>query len=137
MKRITLAQITHLVGSILILIHAFSSFEDKDFKAAAGYFCVAIFALLVAGLDKYIAKRFNQADVAFFLLEGVTLLYSGWDYKMEGNLIMFYTLTFFGGLYFIISFASLLFADNHKKYHHSRRRHSKQRIKFTSAQGGA
>jgi hypothetical protein len=133
MKRITLAQITHLVSSVLILIHAFSSLEDGEIKAAVGYFCIAIFALLVAGLDRYIAKRFNQADVPFFLLEAVTLLYSAWDYRIEGNTTLFYTMAIFGSLYVILSFASLLLSDNHKKQHKSRRRGSKRRVKVPSA----
>jgi hypothetical protein len=135
MKRITLTQTTHLVGSTLILIHAFSSLEDMELKAAAGYFCIAIFALLVAGLDKFIAKRFNQADIAFFLLEAVTLLYSAWDYKIESNIVLFYTMAIFGSFYLILSFASLLLSHNHKKPQRSRRHRSKRRVKHPSTYG--
>jgi hypothetical protein len=129
MRRITLSQIIHLFAGILILMHGFSSFEDSEFKLATGYFCIAIVSLLVAGLDKYVNKKFNRADVAFFLLESITLLYSAWDYKMEGKNSMFYIIAVFGILYIILSFATLIFSGNHKNHASSHRPRKRKKIK--------
>lgn len=132
MKRGKLKQTGHLLAAILIMIHGFASFEDKDFKAAAGYLGVAVLALIVAGLHKFINRTFSQADVAFLLLESVTLFYSGWEYREEGRFALSYFIIAAAIGYFIWAFFSLIFKDDHRGHSSSQGKRKKQRHSSSS-----
>jgi len=41
-----LKQLSHLLASVLILMHGFSAIEEGNFKSSAGYFGIAIIALI-------------------------------------------------------------------------------------------
>ncbi len=132
MKKGKLKQAGHLLAGVLLMIHGFASFEDKDFKAAAGYLGVAILALMIAGLHKFINRTFSQADVAFFLLEAVTLFYSAWEYRDEERFALSYFITAAGIGYFIWAFFSLIFKDDHRGHGSSQTGGRKQRHKSST-----
>lgn len=133
MKKGKLKQAGHLLAGLLILVHGFAAFEEKDFKAAAGYLVVAVIALIVAGLHKFINRTFNQADLAFFFLEAATLLFSAWEYREEGRLVLSYFIAAAGIGYFIWAFFTLIFKDDHHGEHHSSQRSSRRRSSSSRA----
>ena len=125
-KKDRVKQVWHLFAGLLILMHGFASFEENDFKSAGGYIGVALLALVVAGVHKYIDRSFNNADVAFFLLEAVTLSYSAWDYGEEDKKVLSYFIGAAAILFFIMAIVSLISTDEHgrkrsRKHHHRRR----------------
>jgi len=85
----------------------------------------------VAGLYKSINRQFHQADVAFFLLEAVTIFYSGWDYNEKGHKALFYIMAIIAALYFLFAFACMIFYDTHHKKHASDKSH--RRVRRTSS----
>ena len=125
MKKDKLQQLIHLVAGIIVLIYGFDSFEAGDFLSATVYLTMAIIFLIVSGTHKWIMQKFMKADVAFFLLESATILYSGWRYKLHGHLYLFYTMLAAATLYFVFAVASLFAKDKPKR--HSRKRKRRKR----------
>lgn len=116
----------HLIAGIIVLFHGFDSFESGDLHSASAYLGLAILYLLVAGLHKSITNRFLHADSAFYLLESITILYSGWHYKTLNHIYIFYFLSLAGGAFFILSLLSFNNADKprQRKKHKKRRKRS-------------
>ena len=132
MKKGKLKQGGHLLAGLLILVHGFAAFEEKDFKAAAGYLGVAILALIVAGLHKFINRNFRQADVAFFFLEAATLLFSAWEYREENRIVLSYFIAAAGIGYLLWAFFSLILKDEHER-RHSETHRNRKRLRSTSS----
>ncbi|MCW3106658.1 MAG: hypothetical protein JWQ09_1164 [Segetibacter sp.] len=120
MKREKLQQVIHLTAGIITLVYGFDSFEAGDFSSATYYLSLAIIFLIVAGSHKWISQKFMKADVAFYLLEAATIIYSGWHYKSKGHPYLFYIMAVAGTLYFIYAIISLL--SEEKPKHRSRKR---------------
>ena len=125
MKREKLLQLAHIAAGIITLIYGFDSFEAGNFSYAAYYLSLAIIFMIVAGSYSWIAKKFMKADVAFFLLESTTIIYSGWLYKLKGHQYLFYTMVAAGALYFIFAIISLF--SKEKTKHRSRTKKRKRR----------
>jgi len=120
--------LAHMLAGLIILAQGFDNFEKGDLKAAAIYLTVAILFMIIAGLNKYISRRFLKADAAFFLSETLIIFYIAGLYKAKGSLIFFYLLAVISAFYLVLCIKAVLVRDN--KRHHSRkskrRKHSSE-----------
>lgn len=114
MKKNKIHQLLHLVAGIITLVYGFDTFEAGDFLSATYYLSLAIIFLIVAGSHTWISQKFLQADVAFYLVEGITIIYSGWLYKIKGHLFLFYIMSAAGGFYLIFSLIRFFFEEKPK-----------------------
>jgi hypothetical protein len=118
-------ELAHVFAGLILLFHGFDAFEAGDFKSASGYLSLGLLYMVVAGLHKTISKKFVQGNAAFFLLESVTIVYSGWHYKTKGHPYLYYLMTAAGIMFFILSCHSFISEDKpRKKKHRKRRRQS-------------
>lgn len=129
MKTEKLKQLGHLIAGIITLIYGFENFESGAFLSSAYYLSLAIIFLIVAGSHKWIAEKFLMADVAFYLLESATIIYSGWNYKLKGHHYLFYTMLFAGLVFFIFAILSLKTEDKPKR----RRSKSRKRKRYSTS----
>ncbi len=121
MKKESLQKIGHLIAGLLTLVHGFEEFEAGSLGSAAGYFIFSIGFLVIAGAHKTMLKKFMQGDIAFFLLEAVIILYSGWHYKTKGQTFLYYSMAGSGFCYIIFALLSINL-DNHPRRRSSRRK---------------
>lgn len=132
MKKEKWQQILHMVAGILVIVFGFHSFESRNFSSAAYYLTLAIIFLIVAGAHPWVIDKCRNADVAFNLLESVTLIYSGFLYKDRGDQILFYLITL-AGCFFTASAIHNFFSRSHFKYKSPRRkkrnRHSSKPVR--------
>ncbi|HEX8459799.1 MAG TPA: hypothetical protein VF623_00150 [Segetibacter sp.] len=117
-------QLAHLTAGIITLIHGFDTFGTGDFKSAGGYLSLAVLFILVAGVNKWMSKQFLQANVAFFLLEAVTIIYSGWHYNTKGHKVFFYLMAAAGIVYFVLALLNINSAERTGKKRRSKKRRS-------------
>jgi peptidoglycan/LPS O-acetylase OafA/YrhL len=122
MKREKLEQLAHIVAGGLILIYGFQSFEAGEFIIASYYLSLAIIFMLVAGAHTWISQKFLGADVAFFLLEACTIVYTGWHYKTRGHEVIFYIMFAAGLLYFVFALISISYVEKPKRKKSKKRR---------------
>jgi hypothetical protein len=115
LKKNRVRQLGHLIAGLLILAHGFASFEASDFKSAGGYIGVALLAFIVAGLYKRIERSFHNGDVAFYLLEAVTLSYSAFHYQEESKVFLSYFTGTAAVLFFIVAIVCLSINDEPKR----------------------
>ena len=114
----------HLIAGLVVLFHGFDSLETGDLLAAAAYMGFAILFIIVAGLHKSIYRLFFLADPAFYTLEALTILYSGWHYKTLKHNNLYYFHLVCGIILFIFAIVEIYNADKPRK---KRRRKSGRR----------
>jgi hypothetical membrane protein len=124
-------QAWHLFAGLLVLMPAFSSFEGGDFKSAAGYFAVAMLALIAAGVHKHIERNFQSADIPFFLLEAITLSYSAWHYREEGRQFLSLLVGAVAVVFLFLAIKCVMTSDEPRKKRS--RKHFQKRSVNTSA----
>lgn len=115
MKKESLQKLGHLIAGLLTLVHGFEEFEAGALGSAAGYFIFSIGFLVIAGAHKTMLKKFMQGDVAFFLLEAVIILYSGWHYKAKGQTFLYYTMAGSGFCYILFAMLSINIDSNPRR----------------------
>ena len=125
MKREKLLQLAHIAAGIITLSYGLHCFEVGNFSTAAYYLLFAIIFMIVAGCYEWILQNFMKADIAFFLLEATTILYSGSLYKLTGHNYLFYTMAAAACLYFL--FAIISAAEKEKTKQMPRKRTRKRR----------
>lgn len=112
----------HIIAGLIVLYHGFESFEKANFLSAAEYLGSSLLFFIVAGLHKPFNNRFHYADTAFFCLESITILYSGWHYKTIGNNFIYILHVIAGIGFFILAIESYYNADKPRRKHKRRRR---------------
>lgn len=132
MNKEKLQQLAHLIAGLLTISYGFDTFEKGDLLQAATFLSIAIIFMIVAGLHKSISKKLLQSDVAFFLLEGLTILYAGYNYKLNGNMWWYYGMAIAGVAYIVFALLSINMDERPNKKQRSRksrrRSHSKKTI---------
>ena len=123
MKKEQLLPSAHIIAGVITILIGFDAFELKEFLLAGFFLFLALVFILVAAIHPWMTKKFIKADVAFFLLEATTIIYSSWHFKLKGDTFMFVATAFVGAIYFVFSILSLLTQE--KSRHHSRRRKRK------------
>lgn len=134
MKKDKLLQLFHLIAGLIILSHGFELFEDADTSSTSIYLSLGASFLLIAGLHKWLNKSFQQADVAFFLIESVALAYSAWHYYEIENVILPYLLGFAALVYLIIALYVFIYHSDKVKRPSGRKRKRKKRPNPTSGE---
>jgi uncharacterized membrane protein HdeD (DUF308 family) len=125
MKKRQFKQAGHLLAGVLILVHGIAAFRQRDFEAAVVYLVIAILVLAIAVSHRYMNQRFRRVDVAFFLLEAATLIFSAWEYRAEKGYILSYLMFAVGIGYAIWACLTLIFEDSHGRRRFSPERHRK------------
>lgn len=132
MNKEKLQQLAHLIAGLITISYGFDTFEKGDLLQAATFLSIAIIFMIVAGLHKSISKKLLQSDVAFFLLEALTIFYAGYNYKLNGKMWLYYGMAIAGVAYIIFALLSLNLEEQPNKKHRSRksrrRSHSKKTI---------
>lgn len=128
-------QLGHLIAGLIIIVHGFDTLERGDIFSAAAYFSLAIMFMIVAGAHKNIRRSFMQSDVAFFLLEAVTIFYSGWHYKQTGMPVLYYAMLT-AGVSFMV-FATFSMETDERPRRHSRRRRHRSSGQSSSRSGSS
>lgn len=115
MNKDRMSILLHLIAGLIVLFHGFDSLETSDLLAASAYMGFAILFIIVAGLHKSIYRLFFLADPAFYTLEALTILYSGWHYKTLHHPNIYYFHLLCGITLFIFAIVGIYNADKPRK----------------------
>lgn len=130
------SELRHLFGGLIIFFYGFDCFERSNFKGAAIYISLSLFIIIYSGFQKTLAKRFEQSDAAFFILEAITIVYILWSLKVENHPYFYYTYLAATVLFIIISIKSINFSSLRISRPRKKRKRRKHRSTSVKADRG-
>ncbi len=119
MKKEKVKQFIHLFAGFILLVHGFQAFEREDLVIAFIFVGFSIVTMVVASLQLWLEEKIRKADAFFFMLEGLVIYYSAWNYWIEKGKWMAVITAALATFYV---FYSLYLFRSKKKYKRKKRR---------------
>lgn len=125
MKKAIVKQFAHLIAGLLILVHGFQAFENRNAKLSIIFLVLALLIIIIAGIHLWLEKQIKKIGAVFFMLEALALYYSAWQYKVDGNKLMLVISVLVASLY--VWYAIYIFSSRSRKHRKRKSRSSHSR----------
>ncbi|MDB5192620.1 MAG: hypothetical protein JWQ96_2183 [Segetibacter sp.] len=76
-----IVQIAHIVTGVVLFIQVNKWFDRENYTATTIYVCIASLFFIIAGVQRFILKTFDNGNVPILLLEAVIMFFTAWHFK--------------------------------------------------------
>lgn len=129
MNKEKLQQLAHLVAGIILLLQGFNWFEEGISLSVSMYLLVAAMVLLIAGMHKWVQRKFSSGEAAFFLCEAAAFGYAAVNNHEDGYQALWIIFLILAIIYTAIAVATFSVWQRQGHGHHRKSRRRRRRIK--------